>query len=399
MSLKPIMKDRVFLASGLSHTTIDIFNSSAPVLVAFLSVPAFLNLSNAQVGLATSIYAFLGAIGQPLFGWLADRFGSRWLLGPSVAWTVFFVTLATFTAESGNFLLFLIPFSLAAVGSSAFHPVATMNAAVRLTTVAATATAMFFLFGQVGLAFGPLLTGIILTNFGLAGWQFLFLITLPVIGFALATPYPREVSPQPSSRVNPQDKRNIAWGAIAVLVLLTTFRAWAQLGTVNFTPKLFQDKGWSATSYGAITGVMWFASAITGVVAGNLADRFGKRKVVFWALMLAVPPLFLLPLTDNWLAFPLALLVGGLAGAPHSIIIVIIQNLLPGRKALASGLALGLTFGMGGLATLSIGWLADRISLPVAIQLGAGAALLAAFFALALPETKPTPQVLADEVL
>jgi hypothetical protein len=63
--------------------------------------------------------------------------------------------------------------------------------------------------------------------------------------------------------------------------------------------------------------------------------------------------------------------------------------MMPGKQATASGLILGLIFGMGSLATFSIGYLADQWTLERAMQLGALMAALAALSALALPSTRP----------
>ncbi len=54
-----ILRNRLFLAVALGHTTIDVFNSAGPVLIAFLSVS--MGLSNAQIGLTISLYALLAA--------------------------------------------------------------------------------------------------------------------------------------------------------------------------------------------------------------------------------------------------------------------------------------------------------------------------------------------------
>ncbi len=384
-----ILRNRLFLAVALGHTTIDVFNSAGPVLIAFLSVS--MGLSNAQIGLAVSLYALVGSTSQPVFGWLGDRYGHRWLAGLGLAWTAGFMVLATFLAQSGDFLWLLIPFALASLGSGAFHPVGVTSAGAVSVKKVATATALFFLFGQMGLAAGPLISGIVLDYVGVKGLQLLALGAIPVILFVLTAPYPpsaRHAAKKAAVVAKTVVAQKTAWGAIFVLALLAAARSWAQLGTINFVPKLFQDKGWDPTAYGAITGVMWFASAILGVLAGQAADRWGRRKVMSIAMFAAAIPLFFLPLSDGWPAFVLALLAGGLTGAPHSIIVVVSQSLLPGHKAMASGLTLGFIFGMGAVASFGIGWLADTWSLPVAMQLGAGAALLSALLALVLPQTR-----------
>ena len=387
--MKPL-RNRLFLAVALGHMMTDIFNSAGPVLIVFLSVP--LGLTNAQVGLAASLYALGGSVGQPLFGWLGDRFGNRWLSGVGVAWVAGFMALTTIVARRGTFAWVLVPYALAAFGSAAFHPTGVASAADSVLRRAATATAVFFLFGQIGLATGPVLAGFLLERIGLLGVQLLALVAIPVVALVLTAPHAAgqhgHSHPPATGEMAVEQRGRIAWGAIVVLAVLAAARSWAQLGTVNFLPKLFQEKGWDPTAYGAITGTMWFASAILGVLAGQAADRWGRRQVLFGAMFAAVLPLYLLPLTNNWLAFPLALLAGGLTGAPHSIIVVIVQALLPGRKAMASGIALGFIFAMGAVANLGIGWLADLWTLPVAMQLGAGMALLSAVLALVLPPTR-----------
>jgi len=233
----------------------------------------------------------------------------------------------------------------------------------------------------------------VLEYVGVRGLQILALGAAPVILFMLTAPFPPPTRRAAKKSVAASDGlQKTAWGAIFILALLSAARSWAQLGTINFIPKLFQDKGWAPTAYGAITGVMWFASAILGVLAGQAADRWGRRKVVFTAMTVSTLPLFFLPLSEGWIAFPLALLAGGLTGAPHSIIVVVAQSLLPGHKAMVSGLTLGFIFGMGAVASLSIGWLADVWTLPTAMQLSAGMALLSALLALVLPQTRETTE-------
>ena len=390
-----LFRNKVFTAVIVGHFVIDIFNSMGGVLVTFLSIP--LALSTAQIGLALSAYSLLAAITQPLFGWLADKIGSRWLGPGSVTWTISFMALAVFMAQTThNFMLFMIPFSLAAIGSGAFHPLATMHSTTAVANQAATATGMFFLFGQGGLAGGPVLGGLILDHIGTGGVYVLAFLAIPFIVFMAYAM--RHTSIQPTSLPHnsigqtQRSKESLRWGAIAVLALISGLRSWVFLGTVSFLPKMFQDMGWEATAYGLITGAYWIASGITGVIGGNLADRWGRRQVVFVTLLLGSAPIYFLPLYDNWLAFVLAIIGGGLLGASHSILIVIAQALLPGRPAFASGVTLGYLFGTGAVAAWGMGALADIWGLNLVIQTGAGIGVATALLALFLPATRETPQ-------
>ena len=386
-----LFSHRIFLAVSLAHLTVDVFSNMGPVLVTFFSRP--MDLSATRIGLAIGAYQFIASLTQPFFGWLSDRIGSRWLGTVSVPWTVGCMALAVFVAQtSNNFGLFMIPFSLAAVGSGAFHPQGTVHAGTAVISRAATATAIFFLFGQAGLASGPMLAGLILDTLGPAGIYGAAMLSIPILLF-IAASMRQVATPAANPHVGLTTARltrteSIRWGALALLALLVGLRSWAFLGTASFLPKIFQNMGWAAFSYGSITGIYWLTSGISGVLAGNLADRWGRRQVVFTTLCLGSIPLYFLPLSGGWLAFPLAIISGGLLGASHSIIVVIAQNLLPGRKAFASGVTLGYMFGVGAAAVWGIGALADGWGLTPVIQAGAVIGIMAALLAVVLPATR-----------
>jgi FSR family fosmidomycin resistance protein-like MFS transporter len=396
-----LFHNKVFTAVTLAHLVIDIFNSMGGVLVTFLSVP--MALTTAQIGLALSTYSLLAAITQPLFGWLADKAGSRWLGPGSVAWTIMFLTLSIWTAQTTNdFVLFMLLFSLAALGSGAFHPLATMHSTGAVAGQAATAAGIFFLFGQGGLASGPVLGGFILDHIGPAGLYTLALISIPFLFFMTYAMRHADAPalPKPQRHAEPVilTSQQVRWGVIALLALITGLRSWVALGTASFLPKLFQDMGWDATSYGLITGTYWMASGFTGVIGGNLADRWGRRQLVFITLLLGSLPVYFLPLQHDWLAFVLVIIIGCFLGASHSTLVVIAQALLPGQKAFASGVTLGYLFGMGAVASWAIGLLGESWGLAAAIQLGAGIGLTGALLALLLPKTRATPQPQAEGV-
>jgi FSR family fosmidomycin resistance protein-like MFS transporter len=239
------------------------------------------------------------------------------------------------------------------------------------------------------------LAGVILDTIGIGGIYLLAFLASPMIlfmAFAMRHTHPDLVVPLPGAGPAIDRKTTVRWGAITLLALLIGLRSWSTIGTVTFLPKMFQDMGWSPSAYGSITGAFWLASAIAGVVAGHLADRWGRRQVVFATLLAGSVTLYFLPLYDNWLAFLLAILTGGLFGASHSILVIISQTLLPGRKSFTSGVTLGYLFGVGAIAAWGIGWLADIWSLSLVVQAGASTSVVAALLALVLPSTKKVAQ-------
>ena len=384
---------RLLRAVTVGHLGIDVFNSMGPVLLAFLRAP--LGLSAAQIGLAVGLHQFLAGATQPLFGWLVDRIGSRWVGPSSVLCTIGCICLAVALAtQLGSFTLFLIPFALAALGSGAFHPQGTMHAATAIPGRAATTTSIFFLFGQLGLASGPPLAGLMLDRVGVSGiyllgaaFSIVPLFMFVQMGSRRHNPPPAAV-PEESSRPH-GTSGSFRWPFAVLLALIFSCRAWAFIGTAAFLPLLFQTRGWSATGQGVLVGSFWLGGGIAGVLAGGWADRWGRRPVVFVTTLLGSVFLVFLPQFSGSLAVILALLSGAFLGAPHSTLMVVAQDLLPVRRGLSSGMALGFLFASGALSSWAIGLLADHFDLARVLSAGGAVGLAAALLAPMLPSSRP----------
>lgn len=390
---------RIFAAVTVGHLGIDIFNSMGPVLLAFLREP--LGLSFAQIGLAVGLYQVLAGTTQPIFGWVVDRVGSRFLGPVSVAVNLTCIGLAVYAAgATGSFALFLIPFALAAVASGAFHPLGVMHASTASVSRSATFTAIFFLFGQVGLATGPVLAGAALDWAGLTGIYWLVLVVTPVPLFMAFAMGPRrlhstppatqsEQKPEAAAAEAPGRRPPARVGIIALLGFVFASRSWAVFGTMSFLPLLLAQQGFSSRAQGLASSLFLVGGAVTAVFAGAWADRWGRRPVIFLTTLLGSLLLVFLPGSGNW-TFALAVPCGALLGASHSVLIVMAQSLLPWRRGLSSGTALGFLFATGGIASWAIGDLADRFELASVLQAGAAVGAVSAVAALLLPKRRST---------
>lgn len=405
-------RNRTFWAVSVGHLTNDIFISMGIVMLTFLSATV-LPMSLTQIGLAVSLNQILGALSQPFFGIRADKRGGRGIGTLGLAWVVGMLMLSLWVAvTTRDYTLMLIPFVLQSLGSGAVHPVGSLHAAEADPRRSATNVSYFFLMGQFGLATGPALLGLLLdsahvdnlriytdaltlppltayrTDF--SGVYALSFLALPAIGF-MATSIPLRVPPPKPLITEPRPAVSTsALPVTAMLILgaLVVLRGLAQPGSVNFIPVLFQQKGWSPAEYGLITSSFWIASGVSGVIFGNLADRYDRRYVVLWSMVLSAPMFFLLPLTDGLVAFMLAVAAGGFSGGAHSIIVVLAQSLIPNSKGFASGAILGFIFGTGALGSLVIGSVSDVIGLGATFQWVAVAAVISGVLALFLPHKK-----------
>jgi MFS transporter, FSR family, fosmidomycin resistance protein len=401
-----------FFSVSLGHFTNDTFMSMGVVMLTFLSAH-LIPMSNTQIGFAVSAQQLTGAISQPFFGLRADKTGGRSLGARGVAWVVgMFMLTILLALVTRSYVLLLIPFVLQGFGSGAFHPVGSLHAAEADRTRTATNMSYFFLAGQMGLAFGPALIGLLLdvtntdamtpfvTPLGLPDmlafrtqWLPVFLLTFAALpGIFLMSFYipvrAAVLASDEKAKNSAFDWRTLPFKAMAIMGIMVTIRGLAQPGSVNFIPALFQEKGWTPAEYGLLTSSFWLAMGISGVVFGYLADQYDRRWIVFITMVLSAPAFFLLPVTDGVLAFVLTLAAGGLSGATHSLIVVLAQEMMPHGKGFASGAILGFIFATGAVGSLIIGSVSDQIGLGPTFQLVAVAAVISGVLGLLLPKSQ-----------
>jgi len=376
----PLLFDPLFSSVAMSHFMVDVFNSSRPVLLTYLG------LTETQIALYSAIYVWVSALTQPIFGWASDRIGPRWLAAGGVLWMTVFYSGAIYIPGTWG----LVSLIIAALGSSSFHPVGTVQATLqgrnRLQGRETTAASFFFMAGQTGHFIGPMITGLILFKWGLPAMFILPVVSIP-IGFSLLYqlrhnhPHPRPTDGDDRIRLQ------ATWGFIILLAMVATLQSWTQANMINFFPKYLKDLGLNAATYGNIAGLFMGGSALGNLIGGHFGDRLPKRKVAATALFLASIPIFIMSKIgwSPWL-YLLIPLAGACTGSVHSIMVVLAQRIISGGMALASGLILGFIFSSGSLGMLLTGPLAENYGFPTVLVMTTGLVLLASPLALMLKE-------------
>jgi FSR family fosmidomycin resistance protein-like MFS transporter len=388
-----LFRNRLFLAVSSGHFAVDVLNSTGPVLMAVLAVP--LQLSYSQIGLALTLYTFAGALSQPVFGWLADRFPGRpvSLAGVGALWMIGFLSLMAFQT---SWALILPCFLLASLGSGLFHPIGTSTAGVVNRARAGSATSLFFFSGQIGLALGPAVGGRLFQASGSLGILPLCALALIPAGLMLTAPAAPAATGASSARR--ASATRTAGLLIAAFIVLVAVRSSIQAAYTAFLPTLFAERGWDAAWYGALSGSFMLTAAIGNVITGELADRYGMRAATVWPLILSVPAgLVCLWAPTPAIAFVACGLAGLLIGGQHSVLVVHAQRLLPARQGFAAGLILGFTFAAGGIGTWLGGVAADTYGLLAVMQAITLLGLPIALLALTLPgRARPAPAGAAE---
>ena len=115
--------------------------------------------------------------------------------------------------------------------------------------------------------------------------------------------------------------------------------------------------------------VISLTGALGTLIGGVLAERIGRRNVILLASTLVMAALFLFWQSEGLVQLVALAFVGTFLSMPWPICVVMVQEAMPNNVGLASGLTLGLAYGVSGLAVAALGRMADGFGLPATMQL------------------------------
>lgn len=372
-------RNRGLVTLMLGHFTVDSYVGLLPVLYPLLIHRFQLDLET--VGLVTFAYSGMASVSQPLFGILADRYGTRFT-GVALAWTA--VTFAS-AGFMPTFPALVAAAALAGLGSGAFHPLGALTVRGLLPDRGAnTAMSVYVTGGTVGVAAGPLI-GVVL--FGLFGTRGTLLTLLPgmAIGAYLLLAMRRRAVRRPSAAASPAWRGSLPLVPIAATVGMMASRNCTVFTLQGFTPTWYHQLGYQPWFYGPLVTTLVLSSALGTVGCGALADRFGRKTVIVVSVVLSIPAVALYVLVPGPLGFVWAVLVGFLAASTAPLTLMMAQELMAGRAGLASGLIMGLAFVTGAIGVPLTGAVADRVGLQLALGLQVAVVVASIGIALLLP--------------
>jgi MFS transporter, FSR family, fosmidomycin resistance protein len=388
-----ILRNRPLLTLMLGHFTVDMYVGLLPVLYPLL-IGRF-NVDLATVGLVTLAYSGMASISQPFFGWVADRFGTRFI-GLALIWTA--TTYATI-GFAPSFPILLALAAASGIGSGAYHPLGALNAnAVIPPRSRNTAMSVYVTGGTLGVALGPLIGAFLFTVLGVRGTAVMFIpgVTIAIwMLFEMRTIALRR-APVRDVTSAPAVNAPVPLVPLIAVILLMMSRSWTVFSIEAFVPTWYKSLGYGPSFYGALSTTIVLASAFGTVGSGTLADRYGRRAVIIGSLFLTVPIVLLFAQFTGPIGFLTGALVGFLAASTAPLMLVMAQMLMAGRAGLASGMILGLGFVTGAIGTPVMGALADRFGFQMAMRFQVVIVVATIFVAFLLP-TEARLQALARE--
>lgn len=357
---------KILFIIGLVHLLNDSISAVIPAMFPILENT--LGLSFTQLGLIAFASNMTSSIMQPLVGLYTDKRTSPYALPAGMCFTLIgMVGLAL----APSFWMILISVMFVGVGSAVFHPEGSRVAYMASGGRRGFAQSVYQVGGNAGQSLAPVITAFVLVPLGQQGaLSFTVVAAMAVLLlFYIAKWYSNQPSAKPALKqkhnAGEQAKLNRAvLLAMGLLIFLVFARSWYRASITNFYAFYLIEEYNMTISESQLYLFAFLAFAAVGTfVGGPLADRFGKRNVILWSMFGSAPLTLLLPHVGPVLAYPVLMLIGVILLANVSVSVVYAQELLPGKIGMASGLIVGLAFGMGAIGSVAIGWFADLFGL------------------------------------
>jgi MFS transporter, FSR family, fosmidomycin resistance protein len=360
------------------HLVVDFASGSVPALIPFLADK--FRLSYALAALLLLAATISSSLVQPLFGLWSDRRSALWLIPGGALLAAVGVGGA---AVSPAYPLALVLVLAGGLGVAAFHPEGAKHAAYASGRKRASGMSYFNIGGNTGYALGAFVTGQLVVWLGLAGGV---LAMAPVLlaSVALAREVPRirdlEDDAGHGARGGEDDR-----AAMTVLGAVIALRSVSWFTLLAFAPLWVVSLGHTKAYANRLLFLMLLAGALGTLALGPVADRIGLRRTLTLTQAL-IPPAVLVFVYVGGIPGALALmLVGVCTVGSFGVTMVLSQLYLPRHIGMASGLSVGLAMGIGGVAAVVLGVVADAIDLQTALTICALAPALGVLVCLRLP--------------
>ena len=345
---------RTSLLSG-THAATDFYQGSIAMLIPFLVLGSGLSYAQATgLVLATTLGS---SIAQPLFGLLADRHETFWLIPASM---VVAGGGIGFLGTRDEYWWALTMATVSGLGVAAYHPVA-----ARLTRTVggggAQVMSWFILGGNVGLAVAPLVVAPLVIAHGLGVTPVLSLVAV-VMAVAVVLSRRWLLAPAASARrAAPRGDATDDWRAFGWLSAVTVIRAGIHFGGAALLAAYVVDDLGGSQLAGAVTLTIFAGVGAAATIAGGvIADRWQRVASIRLGFVVAIPGLALIALAPN----PAVAAVGAaIAGAgtflPFAVTTTLGQEYLPNHIGTASGVTIGLAVSAGGALAPVLGLISD----------------------------------------
>ncbi len=358
----------VVLAVSAIHMLNDSMQAVVPAILPSLQKP--LHLSYTQIGFVIFALNITSSLLQPLIGMFSDRRPSPFMLPLGMV-----MSLAGMAgiALAPNYAMLLAAVMLVGLGSAVFHPEGSKVVYLAAGERRGLAQSIYQVGGNGGSSLQPLMTKYLFLPFGqLAAFWFMGVAALAVSiswfvsrwykgSLAVRRPKPmrtvdRSLGAEATREGGGGKIAGYVWLGMSLLVLLTFARSTYHTAILNYYQYFYAEQYRTTIEWAQLPLFLFGLFGVAGTFFGGpLADRIGPKRVIFGSMAGAVPFAAALPYVPEAWVIPLFAAMGFILSLGFSVVVVYAQLLMPDHIGTASGLIVGLAFGMGALGAVALG--------------------------------------------
>ncbi|HUH51318.1 MAG TPA: MFS transporter [Flavobacterium sp.] len=355
----------ILFAIAIAHLFNDLLQAVIPSI--YPRLEREFDLSMAQIGIITLCFQLSSSIFQPLVGNYTDKYPKPY----SQVFGMLFTSIGIVVlAYAPSYHWVLVAVTLVGIGSSIFHPESSRVAFLASGGKRSIAQSIFQLGGNTGTALAPLLVAWIVIPNGQRHmlWFLVFAIAAKIILFGVGkwrnNELKRSLNAEKKPIVLPDlSKRQIKNSVVILLVLI--FSKYFYVSGITSYFQFYTIDKFSLTEVQAQIYLFYFlgAAAVGTLLGGYFGDKFGRKYVIWFSIIGVAPFTLALPYVGLELTALFIVVIGLVISSAFPAILVYAQELLPKKIGMVSGLFYGFAFGMGGLGSAVLGYVADLTSI------------------------------------
>src|SRR5690606_20616402 len=201
--------------------------------------------------------------------------------------------------------------------------------------------------GNLGHSIGPLLAAFIIVVIGRSSIMWFTIIPLlgMIVLWRIGGWYGARVRERAAARkagalpvVSSFTRRQIIITVVVLLTLLFSKQLYMSSLTSYYTFYLIEVFGLPVATSQIYQFFYLFAIAGGTLIGGALSDRFGRKRVIWFSILGALPFSLALPYADLFWTAILTVFIGAIMASSISVIVVFAQDLMPNRIGMISGL-------------------------------------------------------------
>ncbi len=355
-SSPPFDTEKVLLLS-ICHFIHDIYSSFLAPLLPFL-IDKF-GLSLTQAGFLSTVMQ-LPALLNPHIGKLADRISVRYfiILAPSL--TAVPMSLLGVAPSYGVLLILLF---LTGISVSLFHVPAPVLVYRVAGDRAGRAMSFYMTGGELARMLGPLTIIAVISVLGFDGFY-----PVMILGIIASIVLHLKFKEMPV-RIRSQQKTSVRQvcremkGLLLPLSAIVFARGFMHACLTAFLPLYIMQQSGNLWLAGIALSLFEGAGVVGILTVGGLSDRFGRKKLLLFCLVVAPCALLLFTVSSGWLQYVFLLLTGFSLLSTTPVMLAMVQEYSKDGSSAANGVFMMVSFLARSAVVVLVGYVADLVGL------------------------------------